>query len=126
MPNCDQIYRAYITCLNNRDLDNLGHFVHDDVYYNGNQVGRSGYRKMLEKNFDEIPDLYFNIQLLISDEVNVASRLNFNCTPRENFLGLPVNGKKVTFSENVFYQFRENKIEKVWSVIDKMAIEAQL
>ncbi|WP_299715061.1 ester cyclase, partial [Caballeronia sp.] len=48
------------------------------------------------------------------------------CTPNGNFLGLPVNGKKVSFTENVFYQFREGKIGQVWSVIDKAAIEAQL
>jgi predicted ester cyclase len=74
----------------------------------------------------EIPDLHFNIHLLISDSSRVASRLGFICTPKGNFLGLPVNGKKVSFTENVFYQFREGKIEQVWSVIDKAAIEAQL
>jgi predicted ester cyclase len=42
------------------------------------------------------------------------------------FLGLPVNGRKVSFAENVFYRFRENRIEEVWSVIDKAAIETQL
>jgi predicted ester cyclase len=42
------------------------------------------------------------------------------------FLGLPVNGRRVRFAENVFYQFRSNKIEQVRSVIDKAAIEAQL
>jgi predicted ester cyclase len=30
------------------------------------------------------------------------------------------------FCENVFYEFREGKIDNVWSVIDKAAIEAQL
>ena len=42
------------------------------------------------------------------------------------FLGLPINGKRVVFAENVFYQFRSERIAEVWSVIDKAAIEAQL
>jgi predicted ester cyclase len=42
------------------------------------------------------------------------------------FLGSAVNGRRVTFAENVFYRFRGGKIEEVWSVIDKAAIEAQL
>jgi predicted ester cyclase len=42
------------------------------------------------------------------------------------FLGLHVNGKRVSFTENVFYEFRREKIWQVWSVIDKAAIEAQL
>ena len=94
--------------------------------YNGQRIGLSGYRAMLERDFDEIPDLQFNIQLLISDPPYVASRLDFNCTPKGMFLGLHVNGTRVSFTENVFYEFREGKIEDVWSIIDKAAVEAQI
>jgi predicted ester cyclase len=120
------VYRAYIVCLNRQDWPNLGQFVHDDVRHNGQRIGLSGYRAMLERDFDEIPDLHFNIDLLISDPPYIASRLGFDCTPKGTFLGLPVNGRKVSFTENVFYQFRNEKIEQVWSVIDRAAIEAQL
>ena len=120
------VYRGYIACLNKQDWLQLGQFVHEDVHYNDQRIGLSGYRAMLERDFSEIPDLYFNIHLLISDSLCVASRLGFVCTPKGIFLGLPVHGKKVSFTENVFYQFREGKIEQVWSVIDKAAIEAQL
>ena len=57
------VYRAYLACLNKQDWPKLEQFVHDDVYYNGQRIGLSGYREMLERDFDEIPDLYFNIQL---------------------------------------------------------------
>jgi predicted ester cyclase len=120
------IYRNYIACLNRQDWPNLGRFVHDDVHYNGKRIGLSGYREMLEADFRAIPDLHFDIDLLISDPPRVASRLNFNCTPKGVLFGLPVNGKKVTFAENVFYEFLDQRIQKVWSVIDKAAIEAQL
>jgi predicted ester cyclase len=120
------VYRDYIACLNKQDWPKLERFVHDDVFHNGQRIGLSGYREMLERDFDEIPDLYFNIQLLISDPPYIASRLGFSCTPKGKFLGLPVNGKSVSFTENVFYRFRKEKIEQVWSVIDKAAIEAQL
>jgi predicted ester cyclase len=119
-------YRDYIACLNKQDWPKLEQFVHDDVYYNGRRIGISGYREMLERDFYEIPDLYFNIHLLISDPPYIASRLGFDCTPKGKFLGLHVNGKRISFTENVFYQFRGEKIEQVWSVIDKAAIEAQL
>ena len=81
---------------------------------------------MLERDFDEIPDLCFNIQMLISDPPYIASRIGFDCTPKRKFFGLYVNGKRVSFTENVFYEFRGKKIAQVWSVIDKAAIEAQL
>jgi predicted ester cyclase len=120
------IYRNYIACLNRQDWANLSRFVNDDVSYNGRTIGLSGYREMLERDFREIPDLHFNIQLLISDSNYIASRLGFDCTPKGRFLGLNVNGKRVCFTKNVFYEFRREKIEKVWSIIDKAAIEAQL
>jgi predicted ester cyclase len=120
------VYRAYISCLNKQDWPNLGQFVGDDVYYNGQRVGLSGYREMLEKDFEAIPDLSFNIQILISEQSYIASRLDFNCTPKGELFGLPVNGRRVSFSENVFYEFQGEQIVKVWSVIDKAAIETQL
>src|SRR5271165_1227094 len=120
------VYRDYIACLNKQDWPTLGQFVHDEVQYNDQRVGLVSYREMLERDFSEIPDLYFNIQLLISDPPYIASRLRFDCTPKGKFLGLHVNGKRVSFAENVFYEFRREKIEQVWSVIDKAAIEAQL
>jgi predicted ester cyclase len=120
------IYRAYIACLNAQDWANLGRFVGDDAIHNGRRFGLSGYRGMLERDFAEIPDLSFNVGLLICDPPFVASRLDFACTPTGAFLGLPVNGKHVSFAENVFYEFRDEKIWQVWSVIDKAAVEAQI
>jgi predicted ester cyclase len=128
MPNSDfsSVYKDYIACLNAQDWSRLGQFVHDQVHYNDTLIGLPGYRKMLIENFEDIPDLYFNIQLLISDAPYIASRLAFNCTPKGELFGLPVNGRSVSFSENVFYEFQSGQIVKVWSVIDKAAIEAQL
>jgi predicted ester cyclase len=120
------VYRGYIACLNGQDWARLAQFVHEDVCRNGQRLGLQGYRQMLERDFREIPDLRFDIELLVSDPTHVASRLRFDCAPAGTFLGLPVNGRRVSFAENVFYRFRGGRIEQVWSVIDKAAIEAQL
>ncbi|OLO12729.1 ester cyclase [Chromohalobacter japonicus] len=120
------VYRDYIACLNRQDWPLLARFVHEDVKHNGEQLGVSGYRRMLERDFSEIPDLSFNVELLVSDPPYIASRLRFNCTPKERFLGLGVYGRRVSFAENVFYELRDEKIVQVWSVIDKAAIETQL
>jgi predicted ester cyclase len=124
-PSLASIYRSYIACLNRQDLADLDQFVCDDVRYNGQAIGLSGYRAMLEGDFQAIPDLQFTIALLVVEEPFVASRLDFDCTPQGTFLGLPVNGQRVAFSENVFYEFKAAKIWRVWSVIDKATIEAQ-
>ena len=120
------VSRDYIACLNAQDWPNLRRFVADDARHNGRPFGLAGYRAMLERDFEEIPDLQFAIELVVCDPPHVASRLRFECRPKGLFLGLPVNGKRIVFTENVFYQFRGGKIAEVWSVIDKAAIEAQL
>jgi predicted ester cyclase len=121
-----EIYREYIACLNAQDWERLGDFVSENAKHNGRPFGLGGYRAMLKRDFEEIPDLFFDIRLLVVDGSNVASRLWFECTPRALFMGLAVNGQRVRFAENVFYRFHEGRIEEVWSVIDKAAIEAQL
>ena len=126
MNNLADIYRNYIACLNSQDWLRLGNFVHDNAQHNGKRIGLSGYIAMLEKDFNDIPDLHFNVQLLICEPPHIASRLLFDCAPQGIFLGLPVNGKHVSFTENVFYEFREGKIWAVWSVIDKAEIERQI
>ena len=126
MAAASDLYRAYIACLNEQDWPTLGRFVAEDVVYNGEPIGLSGYRAMLERDFQAIPDLRFQIELLVSEPPFVASRLHFDCTPRGDLFGLPVNGKRVSFAENVFYEFRGERIGRVWSVIDKAAIESQL
>jgi predicted ester cyclase len=120
------IYRGYIACLNKQDWPNLGTFVHEDVHYNGERIGLSGYREMLEGDFLAIPDLTFNIELLVAEPPRIASRLRFDCTPRGALFGIPVKGRKVQFAENVFYEFLDGRIRNVWSVIDKAAIASQL
>jgi predicted ester cyclase len=121
-----QIYEAYISCLNHQDWSNLGTFVDDYVVHNGRPIGLSGYRTMLQDDFRAIPDLSFNVQQLVSEPPHIASRLQFDCTPTALLFGMPVNGKRVRFAENVFYEFRGDRTTSVWSIIDKAAIAAQL
>jgi len=120
------LYQGYIDCLNSQDWDNLGNYVGTEVSYNGERVGLVAYRQAREREFREIPDLHFKISILVSDPKTVASRLEFDISPSGEFLGLPVNGKRVKFSENVFYEYEDGKIVRVWSVLDKAAIVAQL
>jgi predicted ester cyclase len=80
------LYRDYVACLNKQDWPKLDQFVHDEVIHNGRRVGLSGYLEMLERDFDEIPDLYFDVQMLVSDPPYVASRIVFDCTPKASSL----------------------------------------
>ena len=67
-----EIYRGYIACLNAQDWLNLGTFVHDALHYNGRALTLDDYREMLIKDFREIPDLFFDIQMLIEEPPRIA------------------------------------------------------
>ena len=120
------LYHGYIACLNARDWERLGEFVAEDAVHNGRVLGVDGYRAMLDQNYRDIPDLYFDAELVVAEEKHIAARLRFDCTPIGEFLGLPINGARVVFYEHAFYSLRGGKIAEVYSVIDKVAIEAQL
>lgn len=73
----NDIYLAYLDCLNRQDFDELGTFVDDNVEHNGRPFGLPGYRDMLVKDFSDIPDLRFEAEILVSDATRVAARLFF-------------------------------------------------
>lgn len=119
-------YRQYIRCLNDRRLDELDAFVHDDLHYNGAPETRTAYRNRLVQDIAAIPDLYFDIQWIVAHDNLVGCRIFFRCTPQHEWLGKPPTGKTISFAEHVFYRFRDGKIEEVWSLLDRAAITAQL
>lgn len=126
---CEQLqqhYLAYLDCLNRQDWRDLGSFVAEGVVHNGRTFGLSGYRAMLEGDFRAIPDLRFHPELLTVGPPHVACRIAFDCTPVGVLFGLPVNGRRVQFHENVFYRFENGRIVQVWSIIDRAAIASQL
>ncbi len=119
-------YKNYIKCLNERQFSKLGDYVADNVTYNNQRYTVDDYRNMLIGDTTSIPDLFFDIGLLVVENDYVAARLDFSCTPQQAFLGFRPNGKLISFSENVFYNFTNGRITEVWSLIDRYAIEKQL
>ncbi|KQT45280.1 ester cyclase [Aureimonas sp. Leaf454] len=119
-------YRDYIACLNGQDWHRLDRYVHEEAQHNGRAFGLSGYLDMLRSDFRAIPDLVFNIDLLMCEPPRIAARLCFDCTPVGTFLGLDIGGRRIRFTENVFYEVRNERIASVWSIVDKAGIEAQL
>jgi predicted ester cyclase len=122
----EKIYRDYIGALNDRRFDDLDRFVHDRLVYNGEEWTRERYRALLVDDVRNIPDLHYDIQQLVVGPDHVACRIWFDCTPQHEFLGLEVGGRRVSFAEHVFYRFRANRIEQVWSLIDTDGIRRQL
>ena len=119
-------YAAYLTCLNERRWDALGEHVADAVRRNGETLGLAGYRAMLEEDVAAIPELHFRADFVICAPPRVGARLLFDCTPVGALFGVPVNGRRVTFTKNVFYRYADGRIDEVWSVIDEAAVRVRV
>ena len=120
------IHRDYLACLNERRWDELGRFVADEVLYNGEGLGLSGYRAMLAADTHAIPDLEFVPEIMLADQHVVSCRLFFQCTPRHTFLGFEPTGGQVSFAEHVFYRLENGRIAEVCSVIDRETIREEV
>jgi predicted ester cyclase len=126
MTESERKYRRYIGYLNDRRVHDLGDFVCEQLAYNGQAMTRAQYQDMIAADIAAIPDLYFDVRLLVVEGDMIACRIEFNCTPQAEFLGLQPNGKRIAFAEHVFYRLREGKICEVWSLIDRDAVAKQL
>src|SRR3954451_13022803 len=118
----EQIYRTYIATLNGRSFADLDQFVAADLTYNDEAWTLARYQALLADDVERIPDLHYEIRQLVVDDDHVASRLWFDCTPRHEVFGIDTGGRRVSFAEHAFYQFREERIVAVRSVIDVEAI----
>ena len=119
-------YRAYLTVLNDRRLDDLEHYVQDELTYNGAPMTRRQYQDLIAADVAATPDLRYDAHLVVATGDQVACRLVFDCTPQREFLGFTTDGRRLTFAEHVFYRFDGGRIAAVWSLIDRAAIAEQL
>src|SRR4029450_7570571 len=85
-------YRAYLAALNERRLDDLVHYVQDELSYNGETMMRRQYQDLIAADIAAIPDLFFDAQIIVASGDRVACRLVFDCTPRPEFLGFSPGG----------------------------------
>ena len=120
------LYRAYIDCLNRQDWDELGRYVDNGVVHNGRRLGLSGYRDMLVKDFEDIPDLHFKIQ---NPDLRTATYCGPPCVqvlPEGKISRHQHQWADGLVCGECLLPVTDGVISSVWSVIDKSAIEAQL
>lgn len=125
-PNLQQHYLDYITALNEQRIDDLVDFVAEDLTYNGRAISRVQYQQDRRSEFEKIPDLRFNVALLVAAGDLVACKLDFDCTPIARFQGFEPSGSRIQFTEHAFYRFVDNHIVAVTSLLDLATIERQL
>ena len=119
-------WRAYLTALNSREMDQLPRFFHDPVQFNGKSVTLAEYTAAIQENLDAVPDFQWEIEDLTSSEDTILARLTDTGTPTSTWLGNPPTGNTFTATEFAAYHFRNGKIAAMWFLLDLSAISDQL
>ena len=87
-------YLAYLDTLNERRFDDLVEYVADELTYNDRPMTLQDYRDLLEGDVAAIPDLRFDVGILVVSDDRVACRIDFDCTPVAPFLGFDPPGHR--------------------------------
>ena len=119
-------FRDFIACVNAKDWTSLGQHLHESVLYNGRLLSMAEMQAKFIERLEHVPDLKYEIDFMVVEPPMVAVRLCFNCTPCGKIYGLPVNGRRVLFSANGFYNYDDGRITRGWSTVDVHAIASQL
>ena len=118
-PSLESIYRDYINCINKRTTKaRLEELVHPKVFFNGMLMSLDAYGDGLRRIASGIPDLVVDIDTIVIDEKaqRVAVRLITTGTATKSLFGIEPTDGRGRFCEHATYQFRDGKIELVWSV----------
>ncbi|KAK5082119.1 hypothetical protein LTR05_007262 [Lithohypha guttulata] len=119
-----EIYRKYIQAICDHDLDSIATFVADGVVHNGAVLGLQGYKDLLLKNIVET-DVQVEIKRLIANDDHVAALLVFTTkTTTLELIGIKLDNHPFSYTENVIYDFRDDKIVEVHSLFDIDRIRA--
>jgi predicted ester cyclase len=132
MGKIETAYRNYISAINSQNWELVQSFLNNTITHNDRQLSKPQYCQLMTAVFDACPDISFGIdKLLVNEEsAEVACRIQFVGTPVKTFLGCEIAGdggeREVSFSEHVFYVFRDGKIADVKSLVDVDKVRRQL
>lgn len=72
------------------------------------------------------PDLKITVDEIVGDGEKVAWRLTAQGTHEGEFRGIPATGTRVKFDAFYFFELRNGKIVKRWTVLDRLGVLVQL
>ncbi|MFX0181810.1 MAG: ester cyclase [Candidatus Hodarchaeota archaeon] len=90
------------------------------------KTNRNALRRIIRTWRDAFPDLYFEIVSITGSEDMVAANLVLHGTHTGTWKGIRPTRKKISVDHKFFFQFQNDKIEKIWEVNDEYGMRLQL
>jgi steroid delta-isomerase-like uncharacterized protein len=107
-------YRRYIDRCNERQWEELGAYVAENVQVNGVVQDLQNYVAGLQAVIQAFPDFRWEIQELVVEADVLAARLTNAGTHRGTFLGVPATGRRIATIELAMYHLDNGKITASW------------
>ncbi len=83
-------------------------------------------RQFISSMRTAFPDLHYTVDDEIAEGDKVVVRYHFDGTHREQFMGVPPTGKRVTYTGILIYRFVGGKIAEQWTETDLLSFLQQL
>lgn len=126
------ITKYFEVVINDHNLNRKGEFFQADYILHtmdGKEVHStqdSLHNSMLRWLFAAIPDVYYNIDNIVTGGDMIGITTTATGTARSEMFGLAVGQKKVSYKQMFFYLLKDGKIAEQWEVVDPDGLKAQL
>ena len=117
--------------LSGGDLETFDAIVADDyVNHNIPVAGipgtKAGFRTLVEATRRAFPDVRVKVDDIVSEDDFVVFHDHVTATSREEFFGVPANGKTIAWTEIHWLRIRDGQIVEHWTNFDQLGILQQL
>jgi steroid delta-isomerase-like uncharacterized protein len=112
------------------DFDELATLIHDDFVdhspYPGMGTDKAAFLEKARVSKAATPDVVYRLVDQVAEGDRIVDRFEVTATPVGDLLGIPANGKTVTFTLVDFLRIKDGKVIENWFLADAAALMAQL
>ena len=87
---------------------------------------KEGFRQVVLATRTAFPDVRVTVQDIVADDEFAVFHDTVQATSRADFMGIPPNGKRLTWTEIHFLRIKQGKIVEHWANFDQLGILMQL
>lgn len=116
------------------DFWNTHNLAAIDTYYSRDFIMHSAnekrdfnqYKQLCQAYFTAFPDLHISTSNLIAEGDKVAKTWTATGTHKDEFMGIPATGKKLSFKGLEIFRIKDGKIAEIWIAMDQLGMLQQM
>lgn len=101
-------------------------YVNHNIPVPGIPGTKAGFKQLVEATRQAFPDIDVHVQDIVSEGDLVVFHDFVTATSKGEFLGVPPNGKQLTWTEIHFLRVADDRIVEHWTNFDQLGILMQL